>query len=162
MTTTRAILSSASSTPTAPNPNRPSPDGWRGAALIEHADIIAPVPLHRLRLLRWRYNQEALLANAVADIGALAALPDLLIRYGATPSQAGLSSVGRLADVGGAFAVNPTHRDRARGQRVVLIDDVMTTGATVASCARSLLRANIAEVSRLTFARVVRPAIEPI
>ena len=133
-----------------------------GAALIEHADIIAPVPLHRLRLLRRRYNQAALLANAAADIGAVAALRDLLIRRRATPSQAGLSPAGRLANVGGAFAVNLARRDRARGQRVVLIDDVMTTGATVASCARRLLRAGIAEVSVLTLARVVRPAIEPI
>ena len=143
----------------------PTLAGWMaraGAALIEHADIIAPVPLHRLRLLRRRYNQAALLANAVADIGEVAALPDLLIRRRATPSQAGLSPAGRLANVSGAFAVNPARRDRARGQRVVLIDDVMTTGATVASCARTLLRAGIAEVSVLTLARVVRPAIEPI
>ena len=119
----------------------PTLAGWMaraGAALIEHADIIAPVPLHRLRLLRRCYNQ--------------AALPDLLIRRRATPSQAGLSPAGRLANVSGAFAVNPARRDRARGQRVVLIDDVMTTGATVASCARRLLRAGIAEVSVLTLA----------
>lgn len=108
----------------------PTLAGWMaqaGAALIEHADIMAPVPLHRLRLLRQRYNRASLLAN-----------------------------------VGGAFAVSPARRDRARGRRVVLIDDVMTTGAAVASCIRSLLPAGIAEVSVLTLAPVVRSAIEPI
>jgi predicted amidophosphoribosyltransferase len=85
-----------------------------------------------------------------------------LICRGATPSQTGLSPAGRLANGAGAFAVNPARRDRTRGQRVVLIDDVVTTGTTVAPCARRLLHAGIAEVSVLTRARVVTPAIEPI
>ena len=141
----------------------PTLAGWMaraGAALIEEADIVAPVPLHRLRLLRRRYNQAALLANAIADVGAVAALPDLLVRRRATPSQAGLSPAGRVANVRGAFGVNRARR--ARGQRVLLIDDVMTTGTTVASCARALLRARVAEVKVLTLARVVRPTIETI
>jgi len=129
-----------------------------GADLTAEADLIAPVPLHRWRLLRRRYNQAALLALALGDVCGRPCVPDLLARVKATPSQGGLGRAGRAENVRGAFAVRPRRREAARGKRVLLVDDVYTTGATATACARVLLRAGAAAVDVLTLARVVRPA----
>ncbi len=134
---------------------------WVAAAagpLLRDADLVAPVPLHRRRLFRRRYNQAALLAQAVAEAGGVAAVLDLLVRRRPTPSQGGRSRAGRLANVRGAFAVAPRHARRLDGRRVLLVDDVMTTGATVSECARALRRAGSGAVDVATLARVVRPA----
>ena len=133
-----------------------------GAALLRDADLVAPVPLHRLRLLKRRYNQAALLAHATAKAAGRALVPDLLKRTRATPSQAGRSPAGRLANVRGAFALSSGSRDRVHGCHMVLIDDVLTTGATVEACARALKRAGARRVDVLTLARVVRPKGQPI
>lgn len=125
--------------------------------LADDADVVAPVPLHRWRLFKRRYNQAALLAHAVAAKAGLACLPDLVTRLRATPSQGRMSRSGRRANVRGAFAVAPRHRARISGARVLLVDDVMTTGATVEAAARCLLRAGAGAVDVLTLARVVRP-----
>ncbi len=127
-----------------------------GAGLVAEADLIAPVPLHWLRLFRRRYNQAALLANALAELTGRPCFPDLLVRGRRTPSQGAMGRRQRRKNVRGAFAV----RDPAMvaGRRVLLIDDVLTTGATVAECARVLDRAGAAAVDVLTLARVVRPA----
>ncbi len=131
---------------------------WVAAAagpLLRDADLVAPVPLHRRRLFRRRYNQAALLAQAVAEAGGVAAVLDLLVRRRPTPSQGGRSRAGRLANVRGAFAVAPRHARRLDGRRVLLVDDVMTTGATADACAKALVRAGAAAVDVLTLARVV-------
>ncbi|MFC7332703.1 ComF family protein [Rhodocista pekingensis] len=128
-----------------------------GAELLADADLVAAVPLHRWRLFARRYNQAALLALAVARRCGLPACPDLLLRRRRTPSQGGLSRSGRARNVAGAFAVRATCRERVRGARIVLLDDVFTTGATVEECARVLKRAGAARVDVLTLARVVRP-----
>lgn len=128
-----------------------------GAELLADADLVAAVPLHRWRLFARRYNQAALLALAVARRCGLPACPDLLLRRRRTPSQGGLSRSGRARNVAGAFAVRATCRERVRGARIVLLDDVFTTGATVEECARVLRRAGAARVDVLTLARVVRP-----
>ena len=127
------------------------------AGLINDADLVVPVPLHRLRLWRRRYNQAALLALIIAKLAGKQAVPDLLVRKRATPSQGRLSPPQRRANVRGAFAVRPQRRARLIDKRVLLVDDVMTTGATVSASARVLLRAGAAAVDVVTLARVVRP-----
>lgn len=129
-----------------------------GAGLLTEPDlVIAPVPLHRWRLLTRRYNQSALLALDLGRLTGLAASPGLLIRRRATPSQGGLSAKGRARNVEGAFMLNPRWRNRVKGARILLVDDVFTTGATVGECARVLRRAGARAVDVLTLARVVRP-----
>ena len=133
-----------------------------GAELLAGADLIAPVPLHRWRLLKRGYNQAAILARALARETALPLVPDLLQRRRATRSQQGLSGQARLANVtAGAFRPHPWHRARIAGRKVVLVDDVMTTGATVGACAQVLRKAGAAGVDVLTLARVVRDASSP-
>ena len=130
-----------------------------GVDLLDARAILAPVPLHRWRLWRRRYNQAALLARAAADCAGRPVVADLLQRRRATPSQAGLSPAQRRRNVAGAFRVRRRHAGLVRGAHVVLIDDVMTTGATLSSCARALRRAGAERVDAITLARVVRPRI---
>lgn len=125
--------------------------------LVGEAEIVVPVPLHRWRLVARRYNQAALLAGYVGRGTCAPCLADGLIRTRATPSQGRLSRRQRRLNVRGAFAVNPRHAGRLEGRRVMLVDDVLTTGATVAAAARCLLGAGAASVDVLTLARVVRP-----
>ena len=135
----------------------PSFAGWigrGGGALVDHAEVVTPVPLHRWRLFSRRYNQSALLAREIAHAGGLDFAPDLLRRTRHTPSQGGLNRRQRLLNVRGAFTLR---RGRSvAGRRVLLIDDVMTTGATVNACAKALKRAGAETVDVLTLARVVR------
>jgi ComF family protein len=134
-----------------------------GAELPAEADLLVPVPLHRWRLLRRGYNQAALLASALARESGAVLLPDLLQRVRATASQQGLSGRARQENVtAGAFRIHPWHRRRVEGRRVLLVDDVLTTGATVGACARVLRRAGALRIDVLTLARVVRDASNPI
>jgi ComF family protein len=126
-----------------------------GAELLDDADIVAPVPLHRWRLLRRRYNQAALIADGAARLAGITHLPDLLERHRATPSQGALGASARARNVAGAFRLNPRHADRVKGSRIVLVDDVLTTGATVSACARTLRRGGAARVDVISLARVV-------
>ena len=126
-----------------------------GAALIETADILVPVPLHRRRLIGRGFNQSALLAQCLARHTGLAVATDALRRRRATPSQAGLTRAQRRNNVAGAFEGPPHRRPLIEGRRVLLIDDVLTTGATVDTCAATLRRAGADQVDVLTLARVV-------
>jgi ComF family protein len=128
-----------------------------GAELLADCDLIAPVPLHRWRLLRRRYNQSALLALALGRMAGRPVAPDLLVRRRYTPSQGRLDRAHRFANVAGAFALRPGYAAAIGGKRVLLVDDVMTTGATVEECAKVLKRAGAGAVDVLTLARVVRP-----
>jgi len=120
--------------------------------LLEEADAIAPVPLHPMRLLHRRYNQAAEIARPLAQLSGVRYLPDALVRTRATATQGGKSGSGRKRNVAGAFHVpNP---DRVRGLRILLIDDVMTTGATAEGCARALKKAGAARVDLAVVARV--------
>ncbi len=126
--------------------------------------IVAPVPLHRRRLLTRRYNQASMLAYAmVKDIAAhrsdfeLTVIPDLLVRHRNTPVQGGHAGM-REKNIRGAFGLNERYRDRLEGQRVILIDDVHTTGATLTECTRILQQGDAQAVYALTLARVVRSA----
>lgn len=127
-----------------------------GDALIDGADLIAPVPLHWTRLFHRRYNQSALLANTLARLAGRPAAPDLLRRRRRTPSQGGLDRAERIRNVRGAFMVRAASRPSVEGRRILLVDDVLTTGATVEACATVLLKAGAAAVDVLTLARVVR------
>ena len=127
-----------------------------GADLLTDADLVAPVPLHRWRLLYRRYNQAALLAHAVARQSGVRLAVDLLARRRHTPQQGRMSSLARRRNVRSAFAVRPQWRQAVEGKRVLLIDDVLTTGATVEECARVLLRHGASGVDVVTLARVVR------
>ncbi len=126
-----------------------------GQALLAEADLVAPVPLHGRRLLARRYNQSALLAHAVGRASGLPVAPRLVRRRRATPSQAGLSRAQRQRNVQGAFRVVEDAKGLLAGRRVVLIDDVLTTGATVSECTRAIVNAGAAQVDVLTLARVV-------
>lgn len=125
-----------------------------GAELIGGCDVIAPVPLHWTRLFARRYNQAAVLAHALAADGGPPVEADLLQRRRATPSQGRGGRAERRRNVRGAFALKRGHS--VVGRRVLLVDDVLTTGATVTECARVLLDSGAAAVDVLTLARTVR------
>lgn len=126
-----------------------------GADLLTGADLLIPVPLHRRRLFSRRYNQAAELARAIGVESGLAVGSNLLARVRATRPQVGLTGAARRRNVAGAFRLRPGMGGRIEGKAVVLVDDVMTTGATIEACARALLAAGAREVRVLTLARVV-------
>ena len=128
-----------------------------GIALVRGADVLVPVPLHRRRLLARRYNQAALLARAVARLGAKPALLDALLRTRVTVPLADLSAEERAREVHAAFAVRPSRQRAIAGKRVLLIDDVLTSGATARACTLTLLAAGAACVDVLVAARVRDP-----
>jgi ComF family protein len=127
-----------------------------GRDLVGDADLVVPVPLHRARLLKRRYNQAALLSNAIAEFSGLARQPALLARVRNTPSQGGRSRTARISNVTGAFQVREKFWALVEGRSVLLVDDVMTTGATVEACAKSLAKSGAHQINVLTLARVVR------
>jgi ComF family protein len=128
-----------------------------GAALLADADAILPVPLHRRRLIARRYNQAALLSAWLARHASRPLLPDTLIRHHATTPLGELSAAARRQEVSGAFAIRPSRRAAIEGKRLLLIDDVMTSGATVSACAAAALQAGAAAVDVLVAARVPAP-----
>ncbi len=131
---------------------------FSGRDLIARAECVVPVPLHRWRLWRRRFNQAALLARPIAASAGLPFEPMALVRVRATRSQVGLSRAARAENLGGAFKVPKAEGHRLQGRRVLLIDDVTTTGATANAAARALLRGGAASVDLLTFALVGDPA----
>ena len=128
-----------------------------GGELLAEADLLAPVPLHWRRLWQRRYNQAALLCHALGRAGDRPVVAGLLVRRRATPSQGRRNRAERRHNVRGAFALAPQVSALCAGKRVLLVDDVMTTGATVEACAKALIEGGVAAVDVLTLARVVRP-----
>ncbi len=126
-----------------------------GADILPGAHALAPIPLHRRRLFSRRFNQAAALADAVSKACGVPADPLALARVKPTVPQVGLTRAQRADNVQGAFRVPDKARPRIVGRRMVLIDDVMTSGATSNACARALLRAGAEQVDLLVFARVV-------
>ncbi|MCU0838066.1 MAG: ComF family protein [Rhodospirillales bacterium] len=129
-----------------------------GTPLLAAADLLAPVPLHWTRLFLRRYNQASLLALAIGRISGKPVVADLLRRHRRTRKLGHLGPAERRRTVAKAFAVAPRHAGRIVGRRILLIDDVLTTGATLDGCAQVLLAAGAAAVDVLTLARTVRPA----
>jgi ComF family protein len=125
-----------------------------GAEVLAGADLLMPVPLHWTRLFGRRFNQAALLARAIYSAGGPSVAADWLVRRRRTPSQGLLGPAARARNVRGAFALR---RGRSvEGKRIVLIDDVLTTGATAEECARVLRRAGAASIGVLVLARALR------
>ncbi len=130
-----------------------------GEALLKQADMLVPVPLHRIRLFQRRYNQSAILAYALQNMWrarsgmTLPVRTDILIRSKHTPPQATLTRIQRRKNVRGAFITSPAKKHMLENKRILLIDDVMTTHATADACAAALRRAGAEEVMVLTLAR---------
>lgn len=120
--------------------------------------VVAPIPLHWQRLLRRRYNQAALLSVNVARTLGLPHFPDLLRRARRTPSQDGRDRDGRFANVAGALVVSPDRARRIAGRAVLLVDDVMTSGATFAAATEACRAAGAERVFILSLARVAKDA----
>ncbi len=133
-----------------------------GQELLSDADALIPVPLHWRRGWSRRYNQSGALARVIAKSANLPVTGDALRRVRPTLQQVGLSKADRALNVQGAFKVPPEKKSIVQGRRIVLIDDVLTSGATVDACARALLRARAASVDVLVFARVVDTLQTPI
>lgn len=137
----------------------PALAGWMvrvGAALLDSADLIVPVPLHWSRLATRRFNQAALLAQAIGRVAERPVLPQALNRRRATRSQGHLGRLARFRNVKGAIAVSERHATAVTNRRILLVDDVITTGATVESAAKALISAGARNVDVLALAKVVR------
>ncbi len=139
---------------------RPMADWLARAArpILTEGMIAAPIPLHWTRLFRRRYNQSALLCRALAKRAGIDHCPDLLVRPRKTESQEGRNRDQRFANLEGAFRAHPRRTGRMAGRHVLLIDDVMTSGATFAAAADACLAAGASRVSILTLARVAKDA----
>ena len=133
-----------------------------GDELLADADALIPVPLHWRRAWHRRYNQSGALATVIAGQSGVKLKVDLLQRARATEQQVGLSRAQRASNVQGAFRVPAERQNELSGMKVVLVDDVLTSGATVDACARALLRGKAAQVDVLVFARVVDSPKTPI
>ena len=126
-----------------------------GAELVGDADVVIPVPLHWRRFLTRRFNQSAELARAVASLAGKPFAPLGVVRVKVTRQQVGLGLRDREDNVRGAFRIPPEHDITVRGRRVLVVDDVYTTGSTVSAVARALKKGGAAGVDVLTFARVL-------
>lgn len=129
-----------------------------GAQLLLDADLIAPVPLHRFRLWRRRYNQAAVLALALGRLSGVPVEAGLLARVRNTPAMVDMNIAQRRRNLQGAIMLRPRYTNRLAGCKLLLIDDVLTSGATAEACARAAKSAGAARVDVLTLARVVRSA----
>ncbi|MCF6272630.1 MAG: ComF family protein [Rhodobacteraceae bacterium] len=125
-----------------------------GTPLLATTDILAPVPLHPARLLRRKFNQSAELGRHIARLSGVAHIPDLLTRTRRTAPQQGKDRAARIVNLKSAIIPTPRHLARLAGKRVLLIDDVLTTGATLSACTSACYAAGAKNVSILVLARV--------
>lgn len=128
----------------------------RAADLVASGTLWVPVPVSHRRLIQRGYNQAWELCRVLGQRSGLCALPDALVRIGDAPDQHSLPHAQRLTNLRSAFAPNPGHVERLRNARIVLVDDVRTTGATLENAALALRQAGCAEVHALVFARTAQ------
>ncbi len=126
--------------------------------ILKPGMLVAPIPLHWLRLFKRRYNQAALLSGGLARLARLDHCPDLLQRTRPTGTQDGRDRNGRFANMSDALAIHPRHAPKVEGRHILLVDDVMTSGATLAAGAEACVAAGAREVSVLVMARVAKDA----
>lgn len=131
-----------------------------GSELLAETEIIVPIPLHRSRYFMRRYNQSAELGRAIARKSGLPFLPQAMMRARATKKQVGLSRNQRQDNVRRAFHVRPENEILIAGKSVLVIDDVLTTGATANSACKALLNAGATNTNLLTFSQVVPGFVE--
>ena len=132
--------------------------GWMvraGAELLRDCDVIVPVPLHATRYFTRMFNQSAELSRKISELSAIPFDPSLLKRIKRTKRQVGLERNARQDNVRGAFTVPEEKRIAVAGKRILLVDDVYTTGATIKAATKALLKVGAASVDVLTFARVL-------
>ncbi|MFZ5913654.1 MAG: ComF family protein [Pseudomonadota bacterium] len=127
------------------------------AECLQDRPLIVPAPLHRKRLFRRRYNQSALLALALGRLTGAEVSTDALRRVRNTPPQGGLNRAARERNLRGAIEIRQRRKSLVQGRNILLVDDVLTTGATAEACARALRRAGAKRVDVSCLARVVRP-----
>ena len=130
---------------------------WLSKFIPDDTDFIAPVPLHWVRLFQRGYNQSALISNALSGLMDFPCTPELLVRTRNTPTQGGLTHKKRKENMRSAFSVPNKNLTIVKGKAIVLVDDVLTTGATRLACTRTLKKAGARSVSLVTIARVVQP-----
>jgi ComF family protein len=128
-----------------------------GSELLAGADLVVAVPMTRWRLIRRQFNQAALLGREISRLSGVPFDPFILAKTKNTPTQVGSSAAQRAANVAGAFAVPPALRDRVAGRSIIVVDDVITTGATVSACARALRAAGARQIDVLAAAMIADP-----
>jgi ComF family protein len=129
---------------------------WMAQVVSKDVDVIVPVPLHWKRLFTRRYNQAAWLAYELSDVMAIPCMPHMLRRVRHTPPQARMNREERQRNMKRAFVVPKKYTSLIEHKRILIVDDVMTTGATIEACAEALKSAGAAEVYAVTLARAVR------
>ncbi|WP_340641748.1 ComF family protein [Rickettsiales endosymbiont of Peranema trichophorum] len=128
-----------------------------GKNIIQNSNIIAPVPLHRQRLQKRKYNQSLILAQEISKhYKHIKLIPNLLLRRKNTTPQYQLTSTERIGNISNAFECNPRYASMISGKRILIVDDILTTGATTKECARALDGLEPCQVSILALARTVR------
>lgn len=127
------------------------------APLLDEDTVIVPVPLHRFRLLRRRFNQAGILAQKMGYLSNHTVYVDALRRVKPTKTQKNMSRDERFQNLDQSMIVNARYKGRLKGKTVLLVDDVMTTGATLSACAEVCRAENAKKVNVVTFARVATP-----
>lgn len=126
-----------------------------GKEVIDQSDIVIPVAMHKYKLLKRGYNQAALLAMRIATEKKIKYLPQALIKNNNSQAQAGLKKDERLLNIKNSFELNPKYKEFLKGKRILLVDDVITTGATILECCKTLTKAKPDKIFVLTLAKRV-------
>jgi len=127
----------------------------RSKEMLSNIDFIAPIPLHKLRILKRKYNQSAMLAHEISKITKIKIIPDLLKRTRNTKPQASLNKKLRTKNLIKAFTINSKYEEKIKGKNILLIDDVVTTATTIEECSKVLLKSKVNHVCVLTIAKTI-------